>query len=140
MDDWDYFDGFEGGSKGAEWDDATSTEEMLDKFFEGLYGENFEKLDGTYILDPAAPKATDIYAQMLKKCIQGTDVDIDVDYAAPFGCIMVSIKGKDLVVVDTEVFAALCEDTTTTMYARNDGQICIMTGIDGAFGKVVDNV
>lgn len=137
MDDWDYFDGVADLSDDDVFDIA---DELVDKYMKENFGENNEKLNGTYIMHPKAIQEVEKCEKMFKACVCSENLKVDSEIISILRSIVIDVKGKDMLVTDTKLFAELLRIGVFDFAPNNDGDVSIGVAINSAFYKVVEDV
>ncbi len=139
MDDRNYFDDID--SEDLCDDDVFDiADELVDKYMKENFGENNERLNGTYIMHPKAIQEVEKCEESLKACICSENLKVESEILSILKSICIRVKGKDMLVTDTKLFAELLRIGVFDFTPNDDGDVSIGVAIDGVFYKVVEDV
>ena len=137
---WDDFDDIDGIDALSDDDVFDIADELVDKYIKENFGENNEELNGTYIMHPKAIQDVEKCEKMFKACVRSENLKVDSEILSILKSIDIRVKGKDMLVTDTKLFAELLRIGVFDFAPNNDGDVSIGVAINGAFYKVVEDV
>ena len=137
---WDDFDDIDGIDELSDDDVFDIADELVDKYIKENFGENNEELNGTCFLPPKVIQEVEKCEEMFKTSIRSENLKVDSEIISILRSIVIDVKGKDMLVTDTKLFAELLRIGVFDFAPNNDGDVSIGVAINGAFYKVVEDV
>lgn len=137
---WDDFDDIDGIDELSDDDVFDIADELVDKYIKENFGENNEELNGTYIMHPKAIQVVEECEKALRACIRGEDIEIESETIPTLGSIIITVKGKNMAIENTELFAKIVQVYGVDFLPIVNGKVSIGFDVHDIFYKVVEDV